>query len=56
MSSLVFSMGVFDFLMDALFSLGSFSLGGALMALGGAFLLMGLRKNYLFWSSQDHFA
>jgi hypothetical protein len=27
-----------------------------LMAIGGFFLFLGLRKNFLFWASKDHFS
>ena len=55
LSGIFFSIGVASFLLDNLFSIGMLQLGGILMVVGGTFLLLGLRKNYLFWSSKDHF-
>jgi hypothetical protein len=30
--------------------------GGVLETVGALFLLLGLRRNFLFWASKDHFA
>ena len=54
-SAVFFSVGLLTFLMEALVSLGLFVWGGALMIAGGLFLFLGLRKNFLFWASKDHF-
>jgi hypothetical protein len=35
--------------------MGLLPAGGIVMAVGAAFLVMGLRKNYLFWASKGHF-
>ena len=56
LSAVFFSFGLFTFLMEALASVGLFVWGGVLMTIGGFFLFLGLRKNFLFWASKDHFS
>jgi hypothetical protein len=55
LSGIFFSLGVGIFLLNEILSTGFFAVGGVLDIIGGFFLLLGLRKNFLFWSSQDHF-
>ena len=55
-SSVFFGVGVVMFLVDALAPMGLVALGGILQTVGALFLFLGLRKNYLFWASKDHFA
>jgi hypothetical protein len=55
-SSVLFGVGVVMFLIDALAPMGLVAAGGVLQTVGAFFLFLGLRKNYLFWASKDHFA
>jgi hypothetical protein len=55
-SSVFFGIGVVMFLIDALAPMGLIAAGGVMQTVGALFLLMGLRKNYLFWASKDHFS
>jgi hypothetical protein len=54
-STVFFSVGVVMFLIDALSPMGLVALGGIMQTVGAFFLFLGLRKNYLFWASKDHF-
>jgi hypothetical protein len=56
LSSVFFGGGVVLFLVDALAPMGLVALGGIMQTVGALFLFLGLRKNYLFWASKDHFA
>ena len=56
LSAIFFGIGVVAFLVDAILSLGLVPVGGAIMTVGSFFLFLGLRKNFLFWASKDHFA
>jgi len=56
LSAIISSMGVVVFLTESLAPMGLLPVGGVLEAVGASFLLLGLRKNFLFWSSKDHFA
>ena len=56
LSAVFFSIGLFMFLLEALASVGVFAWGGTLMTIGGFLLFLGLRKNFLFWASKDHFS
>ena len=49
-------MGVVAFLVESLAPMGLLPVGGVLETVGASFLLLGLRKNFLFWASKDHFA
>ncbi len=51
-----FSVGVVMFLVDAISPMGLVAVGGIMQTVGALFLFLGLRKNYLFWASKDHFA
>jgi uncharacterized membrane protein YwzB len=55
-SSVFFGVGVVMFLVDALAPMGLVAAGGIMQTVGALFLLLGLRKNYLFWASKDHFS
>jgi hypothetical protein len=55
-SSVFFGVGVVMFLIDALAPLGLVAAGGIMQTVGALFLLLGLRKNYLFWASKNHFS
>jgi hypothetical protein len=55
-SSVFFGVGVVMFLVDALAPMGLIAAGGVLQTVGALFLFLGLRKNYLFWASKDHFS
>jgi hypothetical protein len=44
------------FFVDALAPMGLAATGGIMKTVGAFFLFLGLRKNYLFWASKDHFA
>ena len=55
-SSVFFGVGVVMFLIDALAPMGLVAAGGVMQTVGAPFLFMGLRKNYLFWASKDHFS
>ena len=56
LSAVFFAVGLVLFLVDALFQTGLLAVGGIMQTVGGFFLFLGLRKNYLFWASKDHFA
>ena len=55
-SAVFFGIGVVMFLIDALAPMGLVAAGGIMQTIGALFLFLGLRKNYLFWASKDHFA
>jgi hypothetical protein len=55
-SAVFFGLGVVTFLVDDLDPMGLVPLGGILQTIGAVFLAIGLRKNYLYWASKDHFA
>ncbi len=55
-SSVFFGVGVVMFLIDSLAPMGLVAAGGVMQTVGALFLFMGLRKNYLFWASKDHFS
>jgi hypothetical protein len=55
-SSVFFGIGVVMFLVDALAPMGLVAVGGVMQTVGAFFLFLGLRKNYLFWASKDHFS
>ena len=52
---ILFCLGAVTFLIVDLASPSAAFVGVLLDTLGGLFFLLGLRKNFLFWSSQDHF-
>jgi hypothetical protein len=56
LSAIFFGVGVVAFLIESLVPLGLLPVGGVLETVGASFLLLGLRKNFLFWASKDHFA
>ncbi len=56
MSAIFSSVGVVSFLVDSVAPMGLVPVGGVLETVGASFLLLGLRKNFLFWASKDHFA
>jgi hypothetical protein len=56
LSAIFFGVGVLAFLIESLVPLGLLPVGGVLETVGALFLLLGLRKNFLFWASKDHFA
>ena len=56
LSAVFFGVGLVLFLVDALSPMGLLAIGGIMQTVGGFFLFLGLRKNYLFWASKDHFA
>jgi hypothetical protein len=56
LSAVFFGLGLVLFLIDALYPMGLLAAGGIMQTIGGFFLFLGLRKNYLFWASKDHFA
>jgi len=56
LSAILFGIGVVAFLIESLVPLGLLPVGGVLEAVGALFLFLGLRKNFLFWASKDHFA
>ncbi len=55
-SAIFFGIGVVMFLIDALAPMGLVAAGGIIQIVGAFFLFLGLRKNYLFWASKDHFS
>jgi hypothetical protein len=55
-SAVFFGIGVVMFLLDALAPMGLVAAGGIMQTVGAFFLFLGLRKNYLFWASKDHFS
>ena len=54
-SAVFFGVGVVMFLIDSLQPMGLVVVGGIMQTVGALFLFLGLRKNYLFWASKDHF-
>jgi len=56
LSAIFFSVGVAAFLIESVVPLGLLPVGGVLETVGALFLFLGLRKNFLFWASKDHFA
>lgn len=56
LSAMFFGVGTVMFLVDSISPMGLVALGGVMETIGGLFLFLGLRKNYLFWASKDHFA
>jgi hypothetical protein len=56
LGSVFFGVGVVMFIIDSLAPMGLVPVGGVMQTVGGFFLFLGLRKNYLFWASQDHFS
>jgi len=56
LSAIFSSIGVVTFLVDSIFPVGLLPVGGVLETVGASFLFLGLRKNFLFWASKDHFA
>ena len=56
LSAIFSSTGVMAFLIESLAPIGLLSVGGVLETVGASFLFLGLRKNFLFWASKDHFA
>ncbi len=56
LSAIFSGMGVVAFLVESLTPMGLLAIGGVLETVGASFLLLGLRKNFLFWASKDHFA
>jgi hypothetical protein len=55
LSAMFFSIGVVTFLVGSLAPSGLLPVGGVLETVGALFLFLGLRKNFLFWASKDHF-
>jgi hypothetical protein len=56
LSAIFSSIGVVAFLIESLAPIGLLPVGGVLETVGASFLFLGLRKNFLFWASKDHFA
>jgi hypothetical protein len=56
LSAVFFGVGVVMFLIDALAPMGLVAAGGIMQTVGAFFMFLGLRKNYLFWASKDHFS
>ncbi len=56
LSAIFFGIGVLAFLIESLVPMGLLPVGGVLETVGALFLFLGLRKNFLFWASKDHFA
>ena len=56
LSAMFFGIGTVMFLVDSITPMGLVALGGVMETIGALFLFLGLRKNYLFWASKDHFA
>ena len=56
LSAIFSSLGVIAFLAEAISPMGLLPVGGVLETVGASFLFLGLRKNFLFWASKDHFA
>jgi len=55
LSAIFFSVGVAAFLVKSLAPMGLLPVGGVLETVGASFLLLGPRKNFLFWA-KDHLA
>jgi hypothetical protein len=49
------SLGVVVFMAESVSPMGLLPVGGVLETIGASFLLLGLRRNFLFWSSKDYF-
>jgi hypothetical protein len=56
LSAIFFGIGVALFLVTAVGLLGLLFVGGIMETVGAFFLLLGLRKKFLFWASKDHFS
>ena len=56
LSAVFFATGVVMFIVEALQPMGLVVIGGLTQTVGAIFLVLGLRKNYLFWASKDHFS
>ena len=56
MSAIFSSLGVVAFLVESLSPMGLLPVGGVFETVGASFLFLGLRKNFLFWASKDHFS
>ena len=56
MSAIFSSTGVVAFLLESIAPMGLLPVGGVLETVGASFLFLGLRKNFLFWASKDHFS
>jgi hypothetical protein len=56
LSAIFFSIGIVAFLIESLAPMGLLPVGGVLETVGASFLFLGLRKNFLFWASRDHFS
>jgi len=56
LSAIFSSTGVVVFLVESVTPMGLLPVGGVLETVGALFLFLGLRKNFLFWASKDHFA
>jgi len=56
LSAIFSSTGVVAFLVESVTPMGLLPVGGVLETVGALFLFLGLRKNFLFWASKDHFA
>jgi hypothetical protein len=55
LSAVFFGVGVIMFLIDSVQPMGLVAIGGVMQTVGALFLFLGLRKNYQFWASKDHF-
>jgi hypothetical protein len=55
LSAIFFSLGVVAFLVESVSPIGLLPVGGVLETIGASFLFLGLRRNFLFWASKDHF-
>jgi hypothetical protein len=55
LSAVFFGVGLIMFLVDSLQPMGLVAVGGVMQTVGAVFLFLGLRKNYQFWASKDHF-
>ncbi len=56
LSAMFFGLGVVMFLVDSIAPMGLVAIGGVMDTVGAFLLFLGLRKNYLFWASKDHFS
>jgi hypothetical protein len=56
LSAIFSSTGVVAFLIESVVPMGLLPVGGVLETVGASFLFLGLRKNFLFWATKDHFA
>jgi hypothetical protein len=52
LSVIFFGIGVATFLVESLSPSGLLPVGGVLETVGALFLLIGLRKNFLFWAAK----